>query len=48
MPKNNISNLQQLFNGFDYKKYWDNWKKEHPNQNKEIDFGKPVGKEIKW
>lgn len=42
------SKLAQRFEGFDYEAYWDNWDKEHPNESKEADWGKPVGKEVKW
>nr|DAJ54870.1 MAG TPA: immunoglobulin heavy chain variable region addiction, camel antibody, addiction.65A [Caudoviricetes sp.] len=42
------SSLSQLFKGFDYKKYWEDWNKEHPNQSKEFDWGEPVGREYKW
>lgn len=38
--------IDSLFEGFDYKKYWSNWEKAHPNQLKEDDWGVPVGKEI--
>lgn len=38
--------IDDLFNDFDYKSFWSNWDKEHPNQSKEVNFGKPVGKEI--
>lgn len=38
--------IDKLFEGFDYEKYWADWDKEHPNQSKEVDFGKPVGKEF--
>ena len=46
MKKNNKLQIEQLFKDFDYQKYWSDWDKEHPNQSKEYDFGKPVGKEI--
>ena len=42
------SKLAQRFEGFDYKAYWKKWNKEHPGQSKEVDWGKPVGKEISW
>lgn len=42
------SSLSQFFKGFDYKKYWEEWNKEHSGQSKEIDWGKPVGREYKW
>lgn len=38
--------LKELFKGFDYKKYWAEWDKQHPNESKGIDLGKPQGKEI--
>ena len=38
--------IDKLFEGFDYEKYWADWDKEHPNQSKEIDFGKSIGKEV--
>lgn len=38
--------IDKLFEGFDYEKYWADWDKKHPNQSKEVDFGKPVGKEL--
>lgn len=38
--------IDNLFKDFDYKSYWENWEEEHPNQSKEVNFGKPVGKEI--
>lgn len=37
--------INSLFEGFDYKEYWSNWEKTHPNQIKEDDWGEPVGKE---
>lgn len=43
--KNSLT-IDKLFEGFDYKKYWTDWDKEHPNQSKEVNFGKPVGKEV--
>lgn len=36
--------LKDLFRGFDYKKYWQEYDKTH--QTKEADFGKPQGREI--
>lgn len=45
---NKESSLAQLFEDFDYKKYWSDWEKENPGKSKEIDWGKPVGKEMKW
>ena len=38
--------IDKLFEGFDYEKYWADWDKEHPNQSKEVDFGKSIGKEV--
>lgn len=38
--------IDKLFEGFDYEKYWADWNKEHPNQSKEVDFGKSMGKEV--
>lgn len=38
--------IDKLFKGFDYEKYWADWDKEHPNQSKEVDFGKSIGKEV--
>lgn len=38
--------IDKLFEGFDYEKYWADWDKEHSNQSKEVDFGKPIGKEL--
>lgn len=38
--------IDDLFKDFDYKSYWENWEKEHPNESKEVNFGNPVGKEI--
>lgn len=37
--------LKELFKGFDYKKYWSNWEKKNPGKTKEMDWGKPVGRE---
>ncbi|WP_270515568.1 hypothetical protein [Lactobacillus johnsonii] len=42
----NKTKLAQRFEGFDYEAYWKKWEKEHPNQSKEIDWGKPIGREI--
>lgn len=38
-------NLKELFDGFDYKKYWSGWEKNNPHKTKELDWGQPVGKE---
>lgn len=43
---NNPLTIEDLTNGFDYKSYWSKWEEEHPNQSKELNFGKPVGREI--
>ena len=40
------SSLAELFDGFDYEAYWEQWEKEHPGQSKEVDWGGPVGKEV--
>lgn len=37
--------LKELFKDFDYKKYWADWNKEHPGESKEIDWGRPAGRE---
>lgn len=44
--KKKPQNLKELFDGFDYKKYWADWEKEHPNESREIDWGEPQGREI--
>lgn len=44
--KKSPESLKDLFEGFDYKKYWDDWNKEHPNESKEFDLGDPVGREL--
>lgn len=44
--KKKPQNLKELFDGFDYKKYWADWEKEHPGQSKEVDWGDPQGREI--
>lgn len=38
--------LKELFKGFDYKKYWADWKKENSDKSKEEDWGEPVGREV--
>ena len=38
--------LKELFKGFDYKKYWADWKKENSGKSKEEDWGEPVGREV--
>ena len=48
LQKKKESRLAQRFEGFDYKAYWAKWEKEHPGQSKEVDWGEPVGKELKW
>ena len=40
------TSLKELFKDFDYKKYWSDWEKEHPNQSKELDTSGPVGREL--
>lgn len=44
--KEKKESLKDLFKDFDYKKYWADWEAEHPDQSKELDWGKPVGREI--
>ena len=46
MLNKKTKNLKELFEGFDYKKYWAKWEKEHPNESREIDWGEPKGREI--
>lgn len=48
LTKKQESKLSQLFEGFDYESYWEEWNKQHPGESKEIDWGDSVGKEIKW
>ena len=36
--------LKDLFKGFDYKKYWQEYDNVH--QTKEVNFGKPQGREV--
>lgn len=38
--------IEDLAKNFDYKSYWSKWEEEHPNQSKELNFGKAVGREI--
>jgi antitoxin MazE len=38
--------LKELFKGFDYKKYWADWKKENSGKSKEEDWKEPVGREV--
>ncbi|KRM05479.1 AbrB/MazE/SpoVT family DNA-binding domain-containing protein [Lactobacillus kitasatonis] len=38
--------LKELFKGFDYKKYWADWKKQNSDKSKEEDWGEPVGREV--
>lgn len=40
--------LNDLFKVFDYEKYWEEWEKENPGKSKEVDWGKPVGREFRW
>lgn len=44
--KKKPESLKELFKGFDYKKYWADWDKRHPGKSKELDWDKPVGREI--
>ncbi len=44
--KKKPESLSELFKGFDYKKYWSDWKKENPGKSKEIDWGEPTGREL--
>lgn len=44
--KKSSESLKDLFEGFDYKKYWENWNKEYPNESNEFDLGDPVGREL--
>lgn len=46
LKKKSPESLKDLFEGFDYKKYWKNWDKEHPNESNEFDLGDPVGREF--
>lgn len=39
-------NIDDVIKDFDFDDYWSEWDKEHPNQSKEMSFGKPVGKEL--
>lgn len=43
--KKKPQNLKELFKGFDYKKYWAEWKQEHSGEPKEINWGESVGRE---
>ncbi|MDE6284327.1 MAG: AbrB/MazE/SpoVT family DNA-binding domain-containing protein [Bacilli bacterium] len=38
--------IEELFEGFDYKKYWADWEKENPGKSVEYDWGKPQGREL--
>lgn len=44
--QNSKITIDSLFKNFDYESYWTNWDKEHSNELKESDWGKPVGKEV--
>lgn len=44
--KKKPESLKELFKGFDYKKYWDDWNKNHHDKSKEMDWGEPVGREM--
>lgn len=43
-PVKSNQTLKDLFKGFDYKKYWQEYDKAH--RTKEANFGKPQGREI--
>lgn len=43
-PVKTKQTLKDLFKGFDYKKYWQEYDKTH--QTKEVNFGKPQGREV--
>lgn len=42
------SALAKRFEGFDYKAYWKQWEEEHPGELQVLDWGEPVGRELKW
>ncbi|CCI86994.1 AbrB/MazE/SpoVT family DNA-binding domain-containing protein [Lactobacillus gigeriorum] len=44
--KRKPQNLKELFSGFDYKKYWEEERKNAKGKSLELDWGKPVGKEV--
>ena len=44
--KDEPKSLKELFQNFDYKKYWSDYEKENPGKSKEMDWGKPVGREV--
>lgn len=43
-PVKSKQTLEDLFKGFDYKKYWQEYDQSH--KTKEVDFGKPQGREV--
>lgn len=47
-PEKEQSALAKRFEGFDYKAYWEQWEKEHPGESQVLDWGEPVGRELKW
>lgn len=38
--------LSELFEGFNYKKYWADIEKENPGKSRELKWSKPVGREL--
>lgn len=46
LTKKSPENLKSIFEKFDYRTYWNDWNKEHPNESKEFNLGNPVGREI--
>lgn len=44
--KDEPKSLKELFQNFDYKKYWSDYEKENHGKSKEMDWGKPVGREV--
>ena len=44
--KEEPKSLKELFQNFDYKKYWSDYEKENPGKSKEMDWGKSVGREV--
>lgn len=44
--KENKTDLKSLFKDFDYKKYWSEYEDQHKTQSKELDWGKPIGREV--
>ncbi|MDF7638675.1 AbrB/MazE/SpoVT family DNA-binding domain-containing protein [Lactobacillus sp. ESL0791] len=47
-PIKKESALMKRFSDFDYETYWDAWEDKHPQQSKELDWGKPQGQEVDW